>query len=158
MTTSELHLYTDGACSGNPGPGGWGAVIITPDGPIELFGGESETTNNRMEMMAAVKAIEACINKADKLHIHTDSSYLKDGMTSWVKKWQINGWKTASGQAVKNQDLWESLIKFDNQFSIKWHWIRGHAGDPHNERADFLARHGVMQQIMQLNLKSQIQA
>jgi RNase HI (EC 3.1.26.4) len=161
MKISELHLYTDGACSGNPGPGGWGVVIqdqeATPETYQELYGGESETTNNRMEMMAAIKGLEAVAGKAETIHLHTDSNYLKDGITAWVEKWQRNGWKTAAGQSVKNQDLWEQLVLLNAANVIKWHWVRGHAGHPQNERADFLARHGVMQQIMQLNLQAQMQ-
>jgi ribonuclease HI len=142
------NLYTDGACSGNPGPGGWGVIIQDPadQKDHELFGGEADTTNNRMEMMAAIKGIEAATDGS--LHVYTDSSYLKDGITSWLSKWQRNGWKTASNQPVKNKDLWEHLDFLCQGRQIAWHWVRGHAGHPLNERADFLARHAVMQQMM----------
>ncbi len=142
-----VKLYTDGACSGNPGPGGWGVVVHSHGEKKELYGGELETTNNRMEMCAAIKGIES-IDIQDELHVYTDSSYLKDGITCWVKKWQANGWKTANKNPVKNQDLWERLSVLCADRKIKWYWIKGHNGHLENERADFLARHGLMQQVM----------
>lgn len=151
MPMTLIHLYTDGACSGNPGPGGWG-VFIQIDGqkPQELFGGEPETTNNRMEMMATLKGLEAVSTERGEVHIHTDSTYVKDGITTWVHNWQRNGWMTASKQPVKNKDLWQSLVEATTKRSVHWHWVKGHAGHPENERADMLARNGVMKQMMQL--------
>ncbi|MDP4840313.1 MAG: ribonuclease HI [Alphaproteobacteria bacterium] len=144
----EIHIYTDGACSGNPGPGGWGAVIQENHETRELFGGEDHTTNNRMEMLATIKALESVLNSKKIVHLHTDSTYVKDGITSWVKNWQKNNWKTASNKPVKNQDLWQKLIAICDKKEVSWHWVKGHAGHPENERADFLARNGVMQQMM----------
>lgn len=144
----DIQIYTDGACSGNPGPGGWGAVIQENDETRELFGGEDHTTNNRMEMLATIKAIEAVLDSKKTIHLHTDSTYVKDGITSWVKNWQKNNWKTASNKPVKNQDLWQELVDLCDRKEITWHWVKGHAGHPGNERADLLARHGVTQQMM----------
>ena len=144
----DIQIYTDGACSGNPGRGGWGAVIQENDKTRELFGGEEHTTNNRMEMLATIKAIEAILKSKKAVHIHTDSTYVKDGITSWVKNWQKNNWKTASNKPVKNQDLWQELVALCDKKDVNWHWVKGHAGHPGNERADLLARNGVMQQMM----------
>ena len=140
----KVTIYTDGACSGNPGPGGWGAILIFGDNRKELKGGEAETTNNRMEVTAAIKAIEA-LNKASKIPIelHTDSSYLRDGITKWINNWKRNGWKTSQRKPVKNDDLWKSLDKIRRDHDISWHWVKGHAGHPLNERADELAREGM---------------
>ena len=133
-------IYTDGACSGNPGVGGWGAVIIDDTNkPIFLNGGEDNTTNNRMELSAAINAINYCKNKKD-LEIFTDSKYVKDGIESWIKKWKINGWKTASKKPVKNKDLWIKLDQEITKHIIKWNWVKGHANIEFNEKADFLAR------------------
>ena len=133
-------IYTDGACSGNPGVGGWGAVIIdNTNKPIFLNGGEDNTTNNRMELSAAINAINYCENKKD-LEIFTDSKYVKDGIESWIKKWKINGWKTASKKPVKNKDLWIKLDQEITKHIIKWNWVKGHANIEFNEKADFLAR------------------
>ena len=133
-------IYTDGACSGNPGIGGWGAVIIdNTNKPIFLNGGEDNTTNNRMELSAAINAINYCKNKKD-LEIFTDSKYVKDGISSWIIKWKKNGWKTSSKQNVKNKELW---IELDNQITkhkIEWEWVKGHSGNKYNEEADILAR------------------
>lgn len=146
---TEIQIYTDGACSGNPGPGGWGAVIHqTGQDTKEIFGGADNTTNNRMEMMATLKAIEAILEIEGDAHLHTDSTYVKDGITSWVKNWQKNGWKTASNKPVKNKDLWQELVTLCDKRAITWHWVKGHAGHPDNERADMLARNGVMKQMM----------
>ena len=133
-------IYTDGACSGNLGVGGWGAVIIdNTNKPIFLNGGEDNTTNNRMELSAAINAINYCENKKD-LEIFTDSKYVKDGIESWIKKWKINGWKTASKKPVKNKDLWIKLDQEITKHNIKWNWVKGHANIEFNEKADFLAR------------------
>ena len=135
-----ISIYTDGACSGNPGIGGWGVVIIIDnESPIYLNGGQSQTTNNRMELMAAIKAVTYFNEKKD-LKIFTDSKYLKDGIESWIQKWKNNGWKTVSKKAVKNKDLW---IELDNEISkhrITWGWVKGHANNEFNEKADLLAR------------------
>ncbi len=134
--------YTDGACSGNPGPGGWGVVLIEGDDRTELKGGESATTNNRMELMAAMKALETAADGAP-VTIYTDSQYVKNGVTTWIKSWKKNGWKTAAKKPVKNQDLWVELDALANARPVDWRWVKGHAGHPENERADALARAGV---------------
>jgi len=149
----EIHIYTDGACSGNPGPGGWGAMIQEGDETRELFGGEEHTTNNRMEMLATIKAIEAVLESKKAVHLHTDSTYVKDGITSWVKNWQKNNWKTASNKPVKNQDLWQDLVAICAKKEVTWHWVKGHAGHPGNERADLLARNGVMKEMMKVAIE-----
>lgn len=135
-----IKIYTDGACSGNPGTGGWGAVILgINEDPIYLNGGENDTTNNRMELTAAIEAIIYNLNIED-LEIYTDSKYLKDGIEKWIINWKQNGWKTANKKPVKNKDLW---IKLDNEISkhnIKWNWVKGHANNQYNEKADELAR------------------
>ena len=137
-----VEIFTDGACSGNPGPGGWGAVLRYNDAEKELSGGEKATTNNRMEMMAAIKALEA-LTRASKVELHTDSTYLRDGITKWIHGWKRNGWKTAAKKPVKNVDLWQRLEKALERHDVTWHWVKGHAGHPENERADALARAGV---------------
>ena len=135
-----ISIYTDGACSGNPGIGGWGVVIInSSDKPILLNGGELNTTNNRMELTAAIKSISHFIDKSD-LKIYTDSKYLKDGIESWITKWKKNGWKTANKKTVKNKDLWTELDAAIRKHNITWHWIKGHANNEFNEKADNLAR------------------
>ena len=141
---AELFAYTDGACSGNPGPGGWGVVLIAREGDTvlktrELSGGEQLTTNNRMELMAAIAAIEA-LDRPAALTLVTDSVYLRDGITSWIHGWKRNGWKTAAKKPVKNDDLWRRLDAAAAAHTIRWEWIKGHAGHPENERADELAR------------------
>ncbi|MEE2980790.1 MAG: ribonuclease HI [Pseudomonadota bacterium] len=139
MTADEtVEIHTDGACSGNPGPGGWGAVLRYQGKSRELSGGEVETTNNRMEMMAAIQALEA-LTRPTTVNLHTDSTYLRDGITSWIHRWKANGWKTAAKKPVKNVDLWQRLEAALADHHIKWHWVKGHAGDPGNERADALA-------------------
>lgn len=160
---SEIHVYTDGACSGNPGPGGWGVVIIRDqnadaDAHKELWGGTTETTNNRMELFAALKALEELSDFDGNVHIHTDSTYVKDGITLWVHNWQKNGWKTASKKDVKNKDLWQELLEAINDRTVEWHWVKGHAGHPLNERADLLARNGIMQQMMKQAVQNQTQS
>ena len=134
-----VEAFTDGACSGNPGPGGWGAVLRWRGHEKEISGGEEATTNNRMELMAAIAALEA-LKRPSRIAITTDSNYLKDGITKWVTGWQRNGWKTAAKKAVKNRDLWERLVAAAAPHQVQWHWVKGHAGHPENERADALAR------------------
>ncbi|MEZ5983385.1 MAG: ribonuclease HI [Parvularculaceae bacterium] len=135
-----IEIYTDGACSGNPGPGGWGAIIITANERLEISGGESATTNNRMEMMAAIEALQAT---SGPVTLHTDSQYLKNGITDWMRRWKQNGWRTADKKPVKNQDLWQLLDALVSERAVHWKWVKGHAGHPENERADELARQGL---------------
>lgn len=132
-------IYTDGACSGNPGPGGWGAILTYGGHSKELSGGEGETTNNRMELMAAISALEA-LKRTSRVELHTDSNYLRDGITKWIHGWKRNGWRTAAKQPVKNAELWQRLDEATKRHEIAWHWVKGHAGHPENERADELAR------------------
>lgn len=135
-------IYTDGACSGNPGPGGWGAVLRYGDHERELYGGEAApTTNNRMELTAPIKALES-LTRPSVVHIHTDSSYVRNGITAWLPKWKNNGWKTSGGTPVKNADLWRELEAASLRHQVEWFWIKGHAGDPGNEHADRLAVKG----------------
>jgi ribonuclease HI len=135
-------IYTDGACSGNPGPGGWGAVLMYGDTRKEISGGEAETTNNRMELMAAIAALNS-LKAACDVALYTDSNYVKNGITTWVHDWKRRGWKTADKKPVKNQDLWEQLDAATQRHHVKWHWVKGHNGHPENERADALAREGI---------------
>ncbi|MFG1392136.1 ribonuclease HI [Xanthobacter agilis] len=135
-------IFTDGACSGNPGPGGWGALLRFGAHEKTLNGGEQITTNNRMEMTAAISALEA-LKESCAVQLHTDSQYLKDGITKWVHGWKRNGWRTADKKPVKNQDLWERLDEALKRHEVQWHWVKGHAGHPENERADELAREGM---------------
>ncbi|MGD8385197.1 MAG: ribonuclease HI [Lysobacterales bacterium] len=135
-------MYTDGACSGNPGPGGWGAVLIAGKHRKELSGGARETTNNRMEMMAIIRAVEA-LNRKCRIDIHTDSRYVMQGITEWLEGWKRRGWKTAARQPVKNVDLWQRLERALDGHDVHWHWVRGHTGVTENERADLLARNAV---------------
>ena len=139
---NEVTIYTDGACSGNPGPGGWGALLQFGEHEKELKGGERNTTNNRMELTAAIAALET-LKRTCKVHLHTDSTYLRDGMTSWIHNWKRNGWRTTAKKPVKNVDLWQRLDEAIQSHDIEWHWIKGHAGDPGNEAADALARQGL---------------
>jgi len=134
-----VEIFTDGACSGNPGPGGWGAILRFGSAEKELSGGEAETTNNRMEMMAAIRALEA-LTRPVKVELFTDSTYLRDGITRWIKAWRLNGWKTAAKRPVKNVDLWQRLEQALAPHDVSWRWVKGHAGHPENERADELAR------------------
>ncbi|MFG1398647.1 ribonuclease HI [Roseixanthobacter pseudopolyaromaticivorans] len=140
--SARIEIWTDGACSGNPGPGGWGAVLRSGPHEKELSGGEAHTTNNRMELMAAISALEA-LKKPSAVDIHTDSEYLRNGVTKWVAGWRRNGWRTADKKPVKNQDLWERLDAALGRHEIAWHWVKGHAGNELNERADQLARDGM---------------
>ena len=137
-----VDIFTDGACSGNPGPGGWGALLRWRGHEKELFGGEPETTNNRMELMAAIQALEALGRKVP-VRLHTDSRYVRDGITGWIHNWKRNGWKTAAKKPVKNEDLWRRLDELMASNEVEWHWVKGHAGHPENERADELARAGI---------------
>jgi ribonuclease HI len=139
---TEVVIYTDGACSRNPGPGGWGAVLQWQGKERELYGSDPLTTNNRMELMAAIQALEA-LRRPATVSLHTDSKYLLDGITKWVEGWQRNGWKTAAKKPVKNDDLWRRLIEAMKPHDITWEWVKGHAGDPGNEHADALARRGI---------------
>ena len=139
---TEVVIYTDGACSGNPGPGGWGAVLRWNGVEKELHGGDQETTNNRMELTAAIRALEA-LNRPSQVSLYTDSKYLLDGITKWIDGWQRNGWLTAARKPVKNADLWRRLLAAKDGHEITWLWVKGHAGEEGNERADALARLGI---------------
>ena len=139
----KAEVYTDGACSGNPGPGGWGATIKINEETIDLNGGEENTTNNRMELMAAIKALNY-IDKDYEIILFTDSNYVKDGITKWIHNWKKNNWQTASKKPVKNSDLWKELDILHGERTVLWKWVKGHAGDPGNERADELARMGII--------------
>jgi ribonuclease HI len=141
-TPTIVQIYTDGACSGNPGPGGWGAILRFKGVEKELKGGESPTTNNRMEMMAVIESLTA-LSRPCVVEIYTDSEYVKKGMTEWLRGWKARGWKTADKKPVKNEDLWKRLDEAAARHQVSWHWVRGHAGHPENERADALARQGV---------------
>ncbi len=138
-----VEIYTDGACSGNPGPGGWGAVLLYRGHEKELYGGESgRTTNNRMELMAAIQALES-LTRPVPVRLHTDSVYLRNGVTKWLPGWKRNGWKTADKHPVKNADLWQRLDAAVGRYDVDWLWVKGHAGNPGNERADALANRGM---------------
>ena len=143
MINKKAEVYTDGACSGNPGPGGWGATIRMNEETFDINGGEKNTTNNRMELTAAIKALEY-IDKSYEITLFTDSSYVKDGITKWIHNWKKNNWKTASKKPVKNCDLWEELDTLHNDRNVEWKWVKGHDGAPGNERADELARMGII--------------
>ena len=140
--SGKVAIWTDGACSGNPGPGGWGAILTFGAHEKELCGGEPLTTNNRMELTAAIKALEA-LTRPCEVELHTDSNYLRGGITSWMNGWKRNGWRTADKKPVKNVELWQQLDSAAQVHDVKWHWVKGHAGDPMNERADALARKGM---------------
>jgi ribonuclease HI len=143
MPGAVVDIYTDGACSGNPGPGGWGAVLCYGSHEKELYGGEPEkTTNNRMELMAAIQALESLTRPA-LVRLHTDSTYVRNGITKWLPTWKRNGWQTAGKQPVKNADLWQRLEAAVERHDVDWRWVRGHAGNPGNERADALANRGM---------------
>ncbi|MAQ71399.1 MAG: ribonuclease HI [Alphaproteobacteria bacterium] len=138
----SVEIYTDGACSGNPGPGGWGAVLRYKGHEKELSGGELETTNNRMELLAAIKALET-LTRSCKVDLYTDSVYVQKGISEWLSGWKAKDWKTASKKPVKNKDLWQELDQMVSKHQVTFHWIKGHAGHPENERADSLARAGI---------------
>ncbi len=140
--SSLITIHTDGACSGNPGPGGWGALLEWKGHEKELFGGEADTTNNRMELKAAIEALNA-LKRPSKVRLVTDSVYVRDGVTKWIHGWKKNGWKTAGKKPVKNADLWQALDEATRRHTIEWVWVKGHNGDPGNERADALARAGI---------------
>lgn len=138
----DIDIYTDGACSGNPGPGGWGAILRTGGHEKELFGGESDTTNNRMELTAVIRALEA-LKRPVRARVHTDSQYVQKGISVWIHAWKKRGWRTADKQPVKNVDLWRELDTLAARHDIEWLWVKGHAGHVENERADALARRGI---------------
>ncbi|MCK5167695.1 MAG: ribonuclease HI [Rhodospirillaceae bacterium] len=141
-----VSIFTDGACSGNPGPGGWGVLMLWGEQEKEIYGGEPDTTNNRMELMAAIRGLES-LKRGMKVRLYTDSTYVRDGITKWIHGWKKNGWKTAAKKPVKNQDLWQLLEKAILEHEVEWHWVKGHSGHPENERADELARRGVEQLV-----------
>ena len=142
--TQLVVIYTDGACSGNPGPGGWGAVMRTGDREREIMGGEAKTTNNRMELMAAIKALEA-LRRPCRVRLHTDSTYVRNGITQWIGAWKAKGWKTSARKPVKNVDLWQRLEAAMEPHDVQWEWVKAHSGHPENERADEIARLAVRQ-------------
>ena len=142
MNKTEVILYTDGACKGNPGKGGWGALLISGKHRKELYGGEAETTNNRMELTAVIQGLRA-LKRPCTVNLYLDSKYVIQGMTEWIHNWKARGWKTADKQAVKNMDLWQELDQEINKHDVQWHWVKGHAGNDGNERADALANLGV---------------
>lgn len=143
MSDKVIRIYTDGACSGNPGPGGWGVLMLWGDHEKELCGGAQETTNNRMEMMAVIQALDAVKNKAVPIHLYTDSKYVMDGVNEWMAGWKARGWKTAGKKPVKNQDLWQRIDSAIAAHNVTFYWVKGHNGHPENERADELARRGI---------------
>jgi ribonuclease HI len=142
MTDDAVELFTDGACRGNPGPGGWGILLRYGDKEKELWGGEAATTNNRMELMAVIRGLEA-LKKPSRVRVYTDSQYVHKGISQWIHGWKRNGWRTADKKDVKNVDLWKALDEAASRHSIEWHWVKGHAGHPENERADVLANKGI---------------
>jgi ribonuclease HI len=142
MSMPEVEIYTDGACSGNPGVGGWGAILMSGSHRKEIKGGEALTTNNRMELMAAIRGLEA-LKRPSKVALYTDSQYLRQGITAWIHSWKRKGWRTADGKPVKNLELWQRLDAAAARHTMEWHWLRGHAGHPENERADELAREAI---------------
>jgi len=142
MAEETIQIWTDGACSGNPGPGGWGALLVSGEHEKTLCGGDANTTNNRMEMLAAIRALEA-LKRPSTVDLHTDSSYLRNGITTWLKNWKKRGWKTADKKPVKNVELWQELEEVMARHKVRWHWVKGHAGNEGNERADELAREGM---------------
>jgi ribonuclease HI len=137
-----VEIYTDGACRGNPGPGGWGAILRANGAEKELFGGEAATTNNKMELTAVIRALEA-LKRPSRVRVYTDSQYVQKGIQEWIHGWKRNGWKTAAKEPVKNRELWIELDEQRKRHEIEWHWVKGHAGHPENERADALANKGI---------------
>ena len=142
-TSTSVSIYTDGACKGNPGPGGWGAVLVYGDNEKELFGGDPATTNNRMELTAVIRALES-LKRGCAVAIYTDSQYVKNGIETWIHAWKRNGWKTSDKKPVKNTELWRELDALVAQHQVRWHWVKGHNGHLGNERADALANRGVL--------------
>ncbi|MCG6965372.1 MAG: ribonuclease HI [Chromatiaceae bacterium] len=140
--SDHVELFTDGACRGNPGPGGWGAVLRFQGREKELFGGEAETTNNRMELLAVIRGLQA-LKRDCVIDVTTDSQYVKNGITQWIHNWKRNGWRTAARKPVKNDDLWRMLDEIVSRHDVRWHWVKGHSGHPENERADVLANRGI---------------
>ena len=138
-----IKIYTDGACKGNPGVGGWGALLIQNEQSIEIFDGELQTTNNRMELKAVIEALNHAKSMSDDIQIYTDSSYVQKGIQEWIHNWKKNGWRSSNKKPVKNQDLWQELDTLNSSLKVEWFWVKGHAGHPGNERADFLANEGV---------------
>ena len=152
--TKVVVIHTDGACSGNPGPGGWGAILESGPHRKELKGGEAMTTNNRMELMAAIAALDA-LKASSEVDLYTDSNYLRGGITSWIKSWKKNGWRTADRKPVKNAELWERLEQSASRHKVRWHWIKGHVGHDANERADELAREGMAEFLAARRVQSE---
>lgn len=144
--TPGVVIYTDGACSGNPGPGGWGAILMFGEKTKEICGGEPATTNNRMELMAAIRALET-LTKPCKVELHTDSQYVMKGISEWIHAWKRRGWRTADNKPVKNDDLWRRLDEARQRHDVQWRWVKGHAGHEHNERADALAGQGLAETL-----------
>lgn len=144
MNADTIYIYSDGACKGNPGAGGWGALLVTDGHRKEICGGEANTTNNRMEMTAVIRALES-LKRPSTVEVHTDSQYVQKGISEWMAGWKRRNWRTAAGQPVKNQDLWLQLDALSQLHRIEWKWVRGHNGHPENERADELANQGVLQ-------------
>jgi len=142
MSEAVVEIWSDGACRGNPGPGGWGALLRSNGAEKELYGGEADTTNNRMELMAAIRALEA-LKRPSKVKLHTDSTYVMKGITTWIHDWKKKGWRTADKKPVKNEDLWRQLEAVAAKHEVEWHWVKGHVGHPENERADQLANKGI---------------
>ena len=138
-----IKIYTDGSCKGNPGIGGWGALLVHNEQSIEIFDGELETTNNRMELKAVIEALNHATSMNDDVQIYTDSSYVQKGIQEWILNWKKNGWRSSNKKPVKNQDLWQKLDTLNSSLKVEWFWVKGHAGHPGNERADFLANEGV---------------
>jgi ribonuclease HI len=138
-----IKIYSDGACKGNPGVGGWGALLVHNEQSIEIFDGELETTNNRMELKAVIEALNHATSMNDDIQIYTDSSYVQKGIQEWIQNWKKNGWRSSNKKPVKNQDLWQELDTLNSNLNVEWFWVKGHAGHPGNERADFLANEGV---------------